>query len=85
MEENDRYTEYATNLISGICKFPEQLSVKKTTDEQGVLLLIRCSKADMGGLIGKAGETAKAIRHLVRIAGVINQARVSLKIEEPEG
>jgi hypothetical protein len=39
----------------------------------------------MGLLIGKRGSTAKAIRTLARIVGLRNNARVNLRIEEPEG
>jgi ribosomal protein S3 len=37
----------------------------------------------MGQIIGKGGATVRAIRHLVRIVGLRNHARVNLKIEEP--
>ena len=40
---------------------------------------------DMGLLIGRSGSTAKAIRILARIVGMRNNARVNLRIEEPEG
>jgi hypothetical protein len=39
----------------------------------------------MGALIGRGGSTAGAIRTLLRIVGAKNNARVNLKIEEPEG
>jgi len=41
--------------------------------------------ADMGKIIGRMGNTAKAIRTLLRIIGMKNNARVNLKINEPEG
>ena len=39
----------------------------------------------IGQVVGRQGMTAKAIRSLLRIVGVKNNARVNLKIEEPEG
>ena len=51
----------------------------------GVLLSLRVSAQDMGQVVGRQGATAKAIRSLLRIVGVKNNARVNLKIEEPEG
>jgi hypothetical protein len=39
----------------------------------------------MGQVVGRQGATAKAIRSLLRIVGIKNNARVNLKIEEPEG
>jgi hypothetical protein len=39
----------------------------------------------MGKLIGRMGNTAKALRTLLRVIGMKNNARVNLKINEPEG
>jgi hypothetical protein len=39
----------------------------------------------MGKIIGRNGQTAKAIRSLLRVVGIKHNARVNLKIEEPEG
>ena len=39
----------------------------------------------MGQVVGRRGATANAIRSLLRIVGIKNNARVNLKIEEPEG
>ena len=39
----------------------------------------------MGTVIGREGATAKALRTLLRIVGAKNNARVNLKLEEPEG
>ncbi|MEA1962729.1 MAG: KH domain-containing protein, partial [Patescibacteria group bacterium] len=40
---------------------------------------------DMGYVIGRRGQTAQAIRTLLKIVGAKNNARVNLKINEPEG
>jgi len=77
--------QYLTSVITPLLKHPEEFSVSTSTDEMGVLLTISLHKEDMGGIIGKAGETAKAIRLLLRIVGLRNQARVSMRINEPEG
>jgi hypothetical protein len=39
----------------------------------------------MGKIIGRSGNTAKAIRTLLRVVGMKHDARVNLKINEPEG
>ena len=49
----------------------------------GVLLTLKVSKEDMGKIIGKSGQTAKALRILLRIIGSKNNSRVNLKIVEP--
>jgi hypothetical protein len=51
----------------------------------GVLLTLSVNPADMGKVIGRMGNTAKAIRTLLRVVGMKNNARVNLKINEPEG
>jgi len=51
----------------------------------GVLLEVKVNQEDMGLLIGRSGSTAKAIRTLARIIGIRNNARVNLRIVEPEG
>jgi hypothetical protein len=51
----------------------------------GVLMTLDVNKDDMGKIIGREGNTAKAIRTLLRVVGMKNNARVNLKINEPAG
>ena len=51
----------------------------------GVLLTLDVNAEDMGKIIGRSGNTAKAIRTLLRVVGMKHDARVNLKINEPEG
>ena len=51
----------------------------------GVLIELTVNPEDMGKIIGKEGRTAKSIRTLLRVLGAKNNARVNLKIVEPEG
>ena len=46
---------------------------------------VRSDQADMGQVIGRSGRTARAVRTLLRVVGAKNNARVNLKIYEPEG
>lgn len=72
-------------LIKALVDNPNDVQVDRRVDEMGVLLSLKVNSEDMGQIIGKEGSTAKAIRNLVRIVGLKNQARVNLKIEEPIG
>lgn len=72
-------------LVRAIVDHPEDVKVERKVDEMGVLLLLKVNPQDMGQIIGRDGNTAKAIRALLRIVGIKNNARVNLKIEEPEG
>ena len=79
------YQEFLEFLIKAIVDHPEEVKIDRKVDEMGVLLSLRVNPQDMGQVIGRQGSTAKAIRSLLRIVGVKNNARVNLKIEEPEG
>lgn len=77
--------EFLTYLIKALVDHPEDVKVERKVDELGVLLTLRVHRSDMGQVVGRQGSTAKAIRSLLRIVGIKNNARVNLKIEEPEG
>ncbi len=72
-------------LVKAIVDHPDEVKIERKVDEMGVLLLLKVNPQDMGQIIGRDGNTAKAIRALLRIVGIKNNARVNLKIEEPEG
>lgn len=77
--------EFVEYLVKAIVSNPDDVKTERKVDEMGVLIILKVNSEDMGTLIGRGGSTAKAIRTLVRIVGLKNNARVNLKIEEPEG
>jgi predicted RNA-binding protein YlqC (UPF0109 family) len=79
---NDK--EFVLFIVKSIVDNPNDVVVERTVDEMGVLLTLQVNPKDMGYVIGKSGSTAKAIRTLLRIVGARHNARVNLKILEPE-
>lgn len=77
--------EFLEYLVKSLVDNPSDVRVDRKVDEMGVLLTLKVNAADMGQIIGRQGNTAKAIRSLLRVVGLKNNARVNLKIEEPEG
>lgn len=77
--------EFLDFLIRALVDNPSAVKTDRKVDEMGVLLTLKVDPADMGKIIGRNGQTAKAIRTLLRVVGIKNNARVNLKIEEPEG
>ena len=77
--------EFLEYLVKSLVDHPEDVKVDRKVDEMGVLLTLHVNQTDMGQVVGRQGATAKSIRSLLRIVGVKNNARVNLKIEEPEG
>ena len=77
--------EFLEFLVKSIVDHPDEVIVDRKVDEMGVLFTLKVNSQDMGQVVGRQGSTAKAIRSLLRIVGVKNNARVNLKIDEPEG
>ena len=83
-EEEEKDVEFVLFIVRAIVENPDAVEAERTVDEMGVLISLKVDKEDMGKLIGKNGQTAKSIRTLLRIIGSKNNARVNLKIVEPE-
>jgi predicted RNA-binding protein YlqC (UPF0109 family) len=79
------YMDFLEYLVKSIVDNPNDVKIDRKVDEMGVLLTLKVNRADMGQVVGRNGATAKAIRTLLRIVGIRHNARVNLKIEEPEG
>ncbi|MFH1402031.1 MAG: KH domain-containing protein [Patescibacteria group bacterium] len=77
--------EFLEYIVKELVDNPEAVKVSRKVDEMGVLISLDVDQADMGKIIGKSGNTAKAIRTLLRVVGMKNNSRVNLKINEPEG
>lgn len=82
MHEDKQFLE---NLVRSLVDHPDAVTINRTVDEMGVLLTLDVHADDMGKIIGRSGNTAKAIRTLLRVVGMKHDARVNLKINEPEG
>jgi len=83
MTEKDQ--EFLNHVIKAMVEHPDDVVVNRSVDEMGVLLTLDVHRNDMGTIIGKDGQTAKAIRTLLRVVGMKHNARVNLKINEPVG
>lgn len=77
--------QFLDYVVKSLVDKPEKVVVNRSVDEMGVLLTLVVDPEDMGKIIGRQGNTAKAIRTLLRVVGMKNNARVNLKINEPEG
>jgi hypothetical protein len=76
------FVEY---VVKSLVDYPDDVVVERTVDEMGVLLTLKVNPKDLGQVIGRQGQTARALRTLTKIVGAKNKARVNLKIVEPEG
>jgi predicted RNA-binding protein YlqC (UPF0109 family) len=82
MQNDQQFLDY---VIKALVDNPGEVKINRTVDEMGVLLTLEVGATDMGKIIGRQGNTAKAIRTLLRVVGMKNNSRVNLKINEPVG
>lgn len=76
---------FVESVVKELVDHPGDVATERTVDEMGVLITLKINSEDMGQVIGRQGQTARAIRTLLRVVGAKNNARVNLKIFEPEG
>ena len=82
MEKDQIFVEM---IVKAIVNHPDDVKTDRTIDERGVLITLHINPEDMGYVIGRSGQTARSIRTLLKIVGAKENARVNLKIHEPEG
>lgn len=85
MTDNVKDRDFIEYAVKMLVDNPEDVKVERKIDEMGVLITLDVNPKDMGMVIGREGMTAKALRTLLRVIGARNNARVNLKINEPEG
>ncbi len=82
MEQDHAFLEY---VVKALVDSPDAVVITRGVDEMGVLLTLTVAPDDMGKIIGRDGNIAKAIRTLLRVVGMKHNARVNLKVNEPVG
>lgn len=85
MAERFADQEFVEYVVKSIVDHPDDVKAERSIDEMGVLITLSVNPEDMGQIIGRQGQTAKSIRTLLRVIGAKNDARVNLKVLEPEG
>ena len=70
METDVKFLEF---IVKALVEHPEDVKITRTVDEMGVLMSLDVHKDDMGKIIGREGNTAKAIRTLLRVVGMKNK------------
>ena len=67
--------EFINTVVRSIVNHPDDVRTERTVDERGVLITLHIHPEDMGYVIGREGQTARALRTLLRIVGAKNNAR----------
>ena len=81
LQKDQAFVEY---IVKSLVNHPEDVKTERTVDDRGVLITLHINQEDMGYIIGRQGQTARALRILLKTVGAKEDARVNLKIYEPE-
>ena len=69
-------------VIKALVDNPEQVALTETKGQQITILELKVAKEDMGKVIGKHGQTARAIRTILSAASGKLRTRTVLEIIE---
>ncbi|MFZ4098830.1 MAG: KH domain-containing protein [Chlamydiia bacterium] len=74
--------EFIAYLIKNLVSHPDQVDVRSREGERGLLVEIRVAHPDIPKIVGKQGNTIKAIRTIAITAGARIGRRVRLELVE---
>ena len=70
-------------IVKALVDDSETVDVREVEQRNGATLIeVRVAQNDVGKIIGKQGKTIRALRSLVRIAGIKQDKRYLLEIVE---
>ena len=82
MADDNSLREVIETIAKALVDNPEEVSVKEIDGEATIVLELRVSPNDLGKVIGKQGRTARAMRTILRGAGMKLKKRFMLEILE---
>ena len=72
-------------IVKNLVSKPEAVSIDEQNSNGNVDLYLTVDPSDMGIIIGKGGQTIRAIRKLLTVRAIAENVRVNLQLNEPEG
>ena len=67
-------------IAKRLVEHPEQVVVAETNNERALILELKVAPEDMGKVIGKQGRITKAIRTVVKAAGIHEDKKIIVEI-----
>lgn len=72
-------------IVKQIVNHPDDVLIEENIDGSNINYLLSVNPEDMGMVIGKKGQTIKAIRKILAIRAMIENVRVNVQLNEPQG
>ena len=74
------YTKLLEDMARAIVENPDDVTVTQEEREDEIVLTLSVAEGDMGMVIGKHGNIARAIRTVVKAAGKLEDKKISVDI-----
>ena len=71
-------------IVAGIVTKPDAVKIDEEVSEEGINLILNVDPSDMGIVIGKSGQTIRAIRKLLTVRAIAENVRINLQLNDPE-
>ena len=72
-------------IVKNLVSNPEAVVIEQSGGQGEVNLLLTVDPADMGLIIGKSGQTIRAIRKLLTVRAIAENVRINLQLNDPQG
>jgi predicted RNA-binding protein YlqC (UPF0109 family) len=82
MNEDGSLKEVVETIVKALVDYPDQVEVREVEGEATTVIELRVAQEDLGKVIGKQGRTARAMRTILRAAGMKLKKRFVLEILE---
>ena len=70
------------DMVRAIVENPDEVKVTQEISDDNIVLTLKVAEGDMGMVIGKHGNIAKAIRTVTKAAAKLADKKVTVEIRE---
>lgn len=74
--------EFLANIVQPLVEHPDEVSINEVAGSRTTVFELKVAQSDLGKVIGKSGNTARAIRTLLAAASARQGKRAVLEILE---
>ncbi len=72
-------------IVTSLVTKPDAVVIDEQKVDGGITLNLTVDPSDMGLIIGKSGQTIRAIRRLLTVRAIAENVRINLQLTEPQG
>lgn len=70
-------------IVNSLVTKPDAVSIDEQNSEGIVEVVLKVDPSDMGLVIGKSGQTIRAIRKLLTVRAIAENVKINLTLAEP--